>query len=348
MKNQIFQQLLAEGKVIAVLAVETRDRQLWQKARINHGELYTDEWFQVDKRPVGRPPANGKPSNSIDWPSVDWNKSSRELCLELNVHYSTVNHARMKFGHPKVGTRKTRHIDWSRVDWSKNNQQIAGELGIMPGSVAGYRQRLGRPSNGYTPRVISNEMIEAADWVNTKDVTIARQWGVSRERVRQIRLVQRKPRCVISSVVTTYQDIEKWLLANKDFVSGKLASEVAEMCPVVAAIDLKYRVMKKVDIQFLWRRHKTGLAATLDVNWDIPNDILSWIWNKCDNWAAINRYRYKKPKAKYFRGWRTISQEDFAGIPELLKAVRAELEKARKVGLRPNIKELQEYGFDVV
>lgn len=339
--KESFASCTIEDNRTAEVCLETLDRLLHSKP--------VSDWYVLGLAWVMKIGMDVKKARNghIDWKSVDWDKSSRELEAELDVPYWLVCRKRTELGHKKVGTAKTRHIDWTTVDWGKNNQQLAGELGIQPGSLAGYRQRIGKPSKGHTPRVVSNEMIDSVDWVNTKDITISRQWGVSRERVRQIRLVKKKPRCIITTNIKSSQEIEKWLLDNKGSISGKLASEVAEMCPVADAIDNKYRVMKKVDIQFLWM-HKKALAITLDVNWDIPNNLLDWIWGRCENWAAANRYRHNKPKAKYFRNWRIMEQYDFARLPVLVKIVRAEIEKARKVGVKPKIKELQEYGFDVV
>lgn len=357
--NQIFQQLLAEGKVRAILEVENRSDGLWQKARIDHGELYTDEWFRVGASNGLAPVTTfttgtikmGRPLKytHIDWKHVDWNKSSRELSAELDVGYSVVNQYRWRYGHQKVGTKKTRHIDWSKVDWSKNNQQIAGELGILPGSVASYRQRFRKPpSKGHKPRVVTKEMIEAVDWVNTRDIAISKQWGVSRERVRQIRLVKNKPRCVLRTTIALHEEVERWLLANKETISGMLAHEVSELCPIDAAREIKFRTMKKVDIQFVWRKSKQSLAEVYDVNWAIPNNILDWIWNRNEHWAAVNRWKLQKPKAKYFRRWRIMDEAQFAQVPGLVKAVQAEIEKAKKVGVEPKIQELREYGFDMV
>lgn len=286
----------------------------------------------------------------IDWPKVDWNKSSRELCTELDVPYGTICHYRWKYGHPKLGTAKTRHIDWDKVDWSKNNQQIAGELGMDINSVLIYRRRLGKPpqSGKSWQRKVTNEMIEAVDWVNTRDITIAKQWSVSRERVRQIRLVKNKPRCRLRSTINLHEDVEKWLLDNKASIEGKLAHEVSELCPINTTRENKFRVMKKVDIQFLWRRKRAHLVEVYDVNWDIPNNILTWIWNRREHWAATSRWKFGKPRAKWFLSWRLMSREDFASTPGLIAAVSAEIEKVRKVGLTPNIKALRDYGFDVV
>lgn len=352
-ENESLSKLVSEGRVQCVLKIETRlDGQMWQQVRVNHGEgIFTDEWFHVANingttRPrMGRPPKQ----HNIDWSKVDWDKSGVELAAELNIGQATIGVRRRMYGHPKKGTARFRHMDWASVDWNKGNQQLSGELGIGIHTVAQYRQRCGHPSSAYIARIITPEMIEAVDWERTRDQTISKLWGVSRERVRQIRLQEQKPRCILKTTDTRTQEMEKWLLDNRSSLEGKLASIVAKQCPIDMDLPRKFRAMKAVDIQFTWMSSKRSTASCLNVNWEIPNTLINLIWNKNDNWAGSNRNRLCKPKSPYKHnpfgsgGWAV----GVSRLTKLRAAIAEEIKKAQALGITPRFKELKRYGIDV-
>jgi hypothetical protein len=91
-------------------------------------------------------------------------------------------------------------VDWSSVDWSKQNRDIAEELERSPCHVCTMRKRLGRPRPKYWYKPKSHpaylERWRKVDWRLT-NVVIARQMGVSQQRVHEIRRLLKQPKATI-------------------------------------------------------------------------------------------------------------------------------------------------------
>ena len=82
---------------------------------------------------------------------------------------------------------------WLVQDWSVQDIALAEHLGRAPSAVARWRRLLGKPRavNYYRHRVgnsTARAFYEALDWTK-QDQALARETGLSRERIRQVRLV---------------------------------------------------------------------------------------------------------------------------------------------------------------
>lgn len=293
-------------------------------------------------------------NGSIDWSKVDWDKSNYELCTELFGPYVSnfpkksglISHYRKKFGHPKIGTFRTRTIDWKALDWSKSNNELARQINFSANVIRDYRARLGNPPSyargGNRPRcVITDEMINAADWANVRDNQLARSWGVSRERVRQIRLERRMPAfCGVTSQMKEMQEAVLWLNEHADQLNGKYMVEIAREMPGDRNYTWKRRALHASKVKY--RRGgpyafstKTAMAA----NWELPNRVLVsiWGWNpKCVG-SIRGRYSNKSPKWSLYGHYEGLHSEEFK------KAIDDEIKKARSYDIE--VDEEKVYGL---
>lgn len=301
-------------------------------------------------------------SDRIDWRAVDWDKSNAELIVELGLNtyergiVSTMRHT---FGHPKLGSKKTRHIKWRELDWAKNDGQLSGELGVTIGLIRQMRYKLGAPlspnavpgPNSKSYRIVSKEMIAAVpDWSKVRDVQLAKQWRVSRERVRQIRLQYRFPVCQLEyapKVATMHAQVIEWVKANEATIKGKLASEVVKQMPFKDTMFRNgiYRAMKETGVPFVWRKARQSIADELDINWELPNPVIAACWNTKAHWVPINRNRMNKQPDQWSGRYGTRGRNRrFRHLDELKYKVRVEVEKAVRRGVTPQFERLKQLG----
>jgi hypothetical protein len=175
----------------------------------------------------------------IDWSAIDWKKTDRALACELGLSYATVHKKRASLGLQKA-TKLSSLVDWASLDWTKNNSVLAAEIGASINNVLKYREKTGH-KNPFTTvsarphRTVTKEMIEAANWLEDRDVDICQKWGVSRERVRQIRIENRKPEC-------SYQGrhnlpLLKAIVAHREELTGQnLVAITAKLTPEIGVI----------------------------------------------------------------------------------------------------------------
>jgi len=291
-----------------------------------------------------------------DWSVVDWSKTDKALAFDLNVPTIVVSFYRKAVGRPKSVSSR---VNWKSIDWNKNNQQISFETKTPLQKVSVARSIVGHPpiknsvlcaANGQNNRVITDEMIAAINWEFEKDFHIARQWRVSRERVRQIRQERGLPACLINLIENRSIEVQKWLLENKDRISGMLSSIVARECPTDLPITRKLDIMRSTSIPFVWVPLKRSAADVLPINWGLPNLVINAVWNKCCNWAASNRYKYQKEKStvKYISQgrWGRISVCDLVKTDgEIRSLVVAEIDKAVKLGVTPKWDVIETFGI---
>lgn len=80
----------------------------------------------------------------------------------------------------------TYKVDWESLDWSKSVQELAQEIGCKPGTVHSRGRKLGKKLKQFFQKPIRAEWVSSVDW-NKKDIDIAKEVGLSRERIRQVR-----------------------------------------------------------------------------------------------------------------------------------------------------------------
>lgn len=288
------------------------------------------------------------PKVELDPSTIDWDKPNNMLAAELNVAAIRISKLRKLHGRPKLFNYQTAHIKWNELDWTKNNQQLSRELGIGISGIVKHRIRLGHPQPPAesSNKAVTSEMIEATDWAMVHDTHLARDWGISRERVRQIRQQNQKPKCQLNSCDSLTMELEKWLIENKDSIAGMLASEVADMCPVVLNKTQKFYVMKKSEIPFIFKRQRQHSSLDLPINWELPNAFLEAIWNRCRNWASSTRNRFSISKSPHkHHGNINKGRANMFDMEMLSPMISAEIEKATKLGIKPDLERLKEYSY---
>lgn len=231
----------------------------------------------------------------------------------------------------KMSRSKYSRIDWAGMDWSKNDQQIARMTGVPAASVRHYRRKLGAPCspghvNGSHLRKIPEDLIASADWENQRDMDLAEKWGVSRERVRQIRMEREKPACKFHHVNKIQIEMGQWLNDHRKEIEGRPAHDVVREMPQLVFITTKLKALKKSGIPFDWSKaFRMTRLRSYDMNWSLPNLLLSMIWGE-RTWTVAN-YRCRgclgKPKwtfGRFSRSWVKSGRFEQAVLREIEKA----------------------------
>jgi hypothetical protein len=240
----------------------------------------------------------------IDFGKINWELSNVELMHDYGWSSEFTAAARRQFGRPKNGTLKTRSRIWKDLDWEhKNDQQLCVETGYDISIVRRHRFLLGLPpSPGRYPLKKTIELdnkVAEVDWVNTRDVEVARKWNVSRERVRQIRLVRQLPICTKRRLHPTSAAIMKWLEANREKIEGLPLMKMFRMCPIVCNKPLFSRVVELTDIGVgapdYGKKHAIPDVQRYPINWQLPVSILCRVWNLRYYILACERSRFKHP-----------------------------------------------------
>lgn len=90
------------------------------------------------------------------------------------------------------------------LDWTKSNVDLSRETGYSLGVLSNWRRRLNMPLVNMFTKKVSEEQLSSADWENRRDIDLAREWGVSRERVRQLRAERNSPETVFQNKTHDY------------------------------------------------------------------------------------------------------------------------------------------------
>ena len=107
------------------------------------------------------------------------------------------------------------------------------------------------PTTAKQPRQkVTTAQIQNADWENSRDVDLARDWDITRERARQLRQQYGGP-CALKHKSSTAIKIIEWL-ATKPNLWGKDASEVMAAIKIPTSQSVKRNAMLASDIQFNW------------------------------------------------------------------------------------------------
>jgi len=235
------------------------------------------------------------------------------------------------------------------MDWTKNNQMLAKQLGLDP-QIVRYERKLRNLPNA--PRtawrcVVTKDEIEATDWVNNRDIDLAEKWGVSRERVRQLRLVNGKPdyKCKYKLGIrprrSTIQMLD-WLNLHRKEIEGKRASEVVRMIPgKTPEAGGRIKLLRKSGIKFDWsKRYLDHDINPKWIDWRLPNVALGLIWGRSNYWAANRRCQtFGGPAEWTIKG---IASKCYLDA-EFIKAVADESKNARSHGFSSNSKAVADW-----
>lgn len=278
----------------------------------------------------------------IDWTKLDWDKPNYVLAEDHGVEVGLISSARFKYGRPKTGGSKYAHIRWREQDWAhKNNTQLAMELRVPIGVVCNMRCRVGVPVEpGYffrlhvQPRkVVSEDQIQSARWEVEQDVELARKWGVSRERVRQIRAERNKPVCQFKSHCDSLGgQFERWVWEHRIELEGKHWRDAIRLSPVLLPAHRVKPVLLRIGLNMDFRRAKSEyILLKLPINWALPNLVLIPIWNRHSGFITNGRSKFSFGRAHFDTRFGKI-QEHVLNV-EFQKLVREEVAKAESLGV---------------
>ncbi len=225
---------------------------------------------------------------------------------------------------------------WRAVDWSKQDAELAEEMGFSNSAIGAIRRQIGAPKSPRYHKLRSKfrepylAKWRSWDWAK-QDVELARETGLSRERLRQIRRLLGVPRPPHhgSRPASRRQNALalQWAAENLDRLKGLSAAEVErkygfkQHLPVYALLKAK-GVLRDAR---LIREYRWSL-----MKFELPDGGLQRIW-KLPLYRAT---RYRSEKRLPAPRWNLIGGR--AALPrggELRaynRAVQAEERKAAK------------------
>ena len=251
-------------------------------------------------------PSTGKKRGKIatDLSGVDWTKSNADIAALTGLCASTVSNYRGKKSGGIRSSKLSRAVNWAGVDWTKNNQVLAAELGVSIVGVNGWRKKLNKPQafspgDPITKKPVSDEQINSADWRNLRDVDICSRWGVSRERVRQLRLEHNKPACRFECFSKPKIGLILAAEGVRESIAGKNIKAIATILqPLVGQIRiiLLREALNFAAIPFTERRERHHHKYPADaMDWRLPNIVLQKIYGAPTNVIASMRFLNAKP-----------------------------------------------------
>jgi hypothetical protein len=139
----------------------------------------------------------------INSKDVNWESSIHLIRKQTHLPYLDIRFIRQKLGIlNRVRTRlndleaENRLNQWLKadVDWTKSLKELAVETGLPIPQIARIRLKLGiKVQRGFKSKYSGQNIAESWDW-SQKDATLAKEAGLSRERIRQIRNLLGKPK----------------------------------------------------------------------------------------------------------------------------------------------------------
>lgn len=220
-------------------------------------------------------------------------------------------------------------VDWSKVDWNQSNYHIGKQTGVSPATVAVRRSACGASvfkRQTVSSRSVTDEMINEADWELSTDSALAKQWQVSRERVRQIRLKYGKPRCKIAHTPRESVEALTWLLDHKEELNGKHLHDISRAIPFpILQMHTRLALVRRSGIEYV-NPKKWKWRDDYPINWNLPNRILEILWNCSSTWVASQRSKQHAGKAK----WHIGGFAKLKNFDEIKKEIELESENIMK------------------
>lgn len=235
------------------------------------------------------------------WMALDWTKTNLALSQETGFTPAHISNWRRRLGIPKTTKYWPACQQW---DWTKSNSELAKELRISPAIIYGLRVKHGFPlsnhkeskSNGSLfKNVVVPPRQRKIDWENVdwekNDILIAEEVGVTREYVRQVRLAQGRDKSKFHGVNRNFYDFSN-LFSGRKTLTLKEAQETA---PWIKECSFrKYCAALNIEIprsSYHEPRHPWD-----QMNFQLPNSILSQIWNTTI--STISSYRSRHLKSR--------------------------------------------------
>jgi hypothetical protein len=216
---------------------------------------------------------------------------------------------------------------WAAADWTKPNTLIANEAGVNDLTVIAWRTALNKPKNPRKPRDPKPKEERRQEWQtwdwSKLNSQIARQHGIGRERVRQIRRLLDKPnpnpelRRPVSAL------IEAKINEFVHLTSREAAKAIG------CTRDQLLNAARPLGIRFAKQgSNPTERPEWAIMNWRLPNRDLEKVWGLTFGRVASKRNRSSKPPPVYdIRFGKQISDPKYAEELEAEKAKAAEFKQ---------------------
>jgi hypothetical protein len=190
-------------------------------------------------------------------------------------------------------------VDWNSIDWSRQDRDITEELQINPNRVSSTRRRLRkpRPKFWHKPKtfVAFLERWNKVDW-RQANVALARQMGVSQERVRQIRKSLNKPEKTIKAPHPGVNRRLRQIDVNLDRLRGLTLRQATELlCFGLASGTAARRYLDALEVL----RHGSRRHPWNEMNFDLGNTVLARIWKVRRDIITTYRHRHGIGPAKW-------------------------------------------------
>lgn len=184
-----------------------------------------------------------------------------------------------------------------RVDSGATLTDVAIEYGVTVSLVSSACKRLGitvkrgRPLGHVdTNALVKREAWNALDW-SKRDTDLGIELGISRERVRQVRKILKRPKAEHHRSTTTGIQLREWLEANREKIEGLTANDVREMTPEKTNAGCIAREMKKLGIRM-------GQASKLTTE-NLHEFVTVAGEKNCWEWNRVGSSAYPQIKSRY-------------------------------------------------
>jgi hypothetical protein len=225
---------------------------------------------------------------------------------------------------------------WRSWDWSKQDVELAEEMGSSKRSIGTIRRRIGAPKSPrwhkYRSKFREPNRAKWRSWDWSKqNAELAREKGLSNERVRQIRHLLGAPKSPHHNHkrtrTQTRQTLMKlqWAAKNLDRLKGLSAAELRRKY----GFDRRGPVYEFLKARGVLRdgnyKHRWDL-----MNWELPSLALERVWKLPFNLAACYRSRKRPagPRWTLFGGPAALQRR--GELRAYNRAVQAEERKAAK------------------
>lgn len=224
----------------------------------------------------------------------------RDLLIELRMLRKGDTAVR-----PAVRTPRKPKEWWAALDWTKSTTALAREHGLNIGTVRIWRIKLGQPevkddrvhrptlTLPQRPRV-KPETYAHLDWANKPDAELAREVGLTRERIRQIRARLGHPRA--HAWALKFERFKKKFEGRTELTFEDARKEF----PMCNTTFLDYCARCGIKTPVRGTGPPTRYPWHL-YDWRLPSKILGGIWKHNPGSIANHRSAYGKPRPSFGR-----------------------------------------------
>ena len=207
-----------------------------------------------------------------------------------------------------------------------NLQQIAAELKEAYASVYRWADLFHYPFPDLRREGrVSGENWEKVDWCK-RDAEIARELGISRERVRQVRASRGIGPSAHRALVHKFS---KWVIAHRDKLHGLPVYEVLKMFDCTLSQQVARRLLRAHNV----RPHDPA-SRWRGIDWRLPNRDLARIWGTSAKYIANIRARLNVGPADWDAKSSRIAED--TAYQQALAQENIKSRGSRKSGARPS------------